>query len=422
MMFRSLKHIACTGLMTALCLSTSQIDAVLVSAKALGMAGTGIAYPQDSLAAAYNPAGPAEIEQRFDIGIGWLRDTSKTRVSGNIAPVAGVNGSYKAMRTRDSYSPDFGINKRYCVNTCNRSFDIAYGVVAYNRNFQKTNYTKVIPLIGTSKPGLEVLNETISPYIALKITPCLSFGVSANWQILRLSVKGLQNFDNSARSLYPHHVTNKGYNWSNGLGYTLGLKWDVFNCLSVGVTYQPKTYMSRLKKYKGFVAEKGKLDIPRKLGLGFAFKPFNCLTLTFDLEHIQWTKIKALSNKLDLAIKTGSNNGSGFGFRNQLYYRFGVNWWVNSCWELRAGFRSVRAPIVASQTAINLLSCDTVEKIFTVGTTYHWDCVNEFTAYYGYGFNHKINGRNSIPAPLGYGEIDIQENKWVIGVSWGHRF
>lgn len=434
MMFRSLKHIACTGLLTALCLSTSKVDAVLVSAKSLGMAGTGVAFPQDALAAALNPAGAAEIEDRFDIGVGWLRDTAKTRVSNNIAnvPLFGsyangavaipVNGTYKAMRTRDSYSPDFGINKRFCLTLCDRTFDIATGVVVYNRNFQKTTYTKNIPLLGTTKPGLEVLNETISPYVALKITPCLSFGVSVNWQINRLKVDGLQNFATPANSLYPNDVTNKGYNWSNGVGYTLGIKWDVFKCLSVGATFQPQTQMSHLKKYRGFVAEKGKLNIPRKLGLGFAFRPTNCITMTFDLEHIEWRKIKSLSNKLDLEKLAGSNKGSGFGFRNQLFYRFGINWWVNSCWELRAGFRSVRAPIVASQTAINLLSCDCVEKIFTIGTTYHLDCVNEFSAYYGWGFNHKINGRNSVPARLGFGEVDIQENKFVVGVSWGHRF
>jgi long-chain fatty acid transport protein len=43
--------------------------------KAQGLAGAGIALPQDALAAATNPAGTAFVGERADIGATWFRPT-----------------------------------------------------------------------------------------------------------------------------------------------------------------------------------------------------------------------------------------------------------------------------------------------------------------------------------------------------------
>lgn len=281
-------------------------------------------------------------------------------------------------------------------------------------------------MFGNTKAGLEYLNETISPYVAFKLWRCLSFGVSLNWQIERIKVNGLQNFANPARSIHPNSVTNRGYNYSNGLGITLGLKWDPTCWLSLGATYQPKTKMSRLKKYKGFLSQSGKLDIPQKVGAGIAIKLCEALTFAFDVEHIRWKKITALHNPLlrpDGSIALlGESDGPGFGFRNQLYYRCGLNWQVNDCLTLRTGYRTVRAPFKGNQAAVNLLTCDCVEKIWTIGATFCYDCANEISGYFGYGFQHSIKGTDCIPPQFGFGTIKLTEQKFVIGLSWGHKF
>ncbi|HEY9531842.1 MAG TPA: long-chain fatty acid transporter, partial [Burkholderiales bacterium] len=59
--------------------------------KAKGMGGVGIALPQDSLAAATNPAGMALIGSRADIGVDWFAPDRGAEITGNIFP--GVNGS-----------------------------------------------------------------------------------------------------------------------------------------------------------------------------------------------------------------------------------------------------------------------------------------------------------------------------------------
>lgn len=420
MKFRSLSLIACMGFMTSLlCTSPSQVEAILASVKTTGMAATGIAYPQDSEAAAFNPAGMADVGNRFDVGFAWAHEIRKARVHGNLFPVPGINGKFNASRTKDFYHGDFGINKE--LPWCNATF----GVVGYNRNFNKTTYKVPFPLLGTSKLGMEYVHETISPTFAFKLWDRHSFGISVNWMIQRLKVNGIQNFDNVLFSAFPGHVTNREYSYSQGVGFTLGWRGQLCDWLSVGVTYQPETHMSRFKKYKGFLAQRGKLNIPQKIGAGIAIRFLPCATIAFDIEHIKWSSIKALHNPLAsnlLVDKLGTSHGSGFGFRNQLYYRIGVDYDINECWTVRAGFRHVKTPIRSSQTAVNLLTVDTIQDFATVGATWCINCCNEVSFFYAHGFNHDVHGHHSIPTVFGLGEVDLKEHSDILAIAWGHSF
>ena len=48
-----------------------------------GIAGVGIALPQDSLAAATNPAGTAFVGSRLDIGLNYFEPSRSARIEGN---------------------------------------------------------------------------------------------------------------------------------------------------------------------------------------------------------------------------------------------------------------------------------------------------------------------------------------------------
>ena len=135
--------------------------------------------------------------------------------------------------------------------------------------------------------------------------------------------------------------------------------------------------------------------------------------------------IKSLHNKLlhdGVLEPLGSTNGPGFGFRNQLYIRFGLEYQWDECWTFRAGFRHVNAPFKGSQTAVNLLTCDTVEDVLTLGTTWNFDECNEISVLYAHGFDKKIHGNNVIPTVLGGGNISLKESLDVVGLAWGHKF
>lgn len=429
MKLRFFNLLACLGMTAAFCMQSSTAEAIFASVKSTGMAATCISYPLDTLVGAYNPAGMVWVGNRTDVEIAWVHNTGHSNVNGNIAPFSrAVNGKYNGMRTKDSFPIGLGLNKVF--NRCN--CDLSAGLVVYNRNFQKTTYTQPFVLLGTSNLGLEYINETISPCFAVKFFEKHSIGVSINYQLERIKVNGIENFDHPIfpptllpGSVSPGNVTNNGYNYATGWGFTIGYRGEIYRGLYIGATYQPETAMSRLNKYKGFLAGRGRLNVPRKIGAGISYRVLPCVVVAFDVEHIQWSKIRALHNPLihnGTIAPLGSRNGPGFGFRNQWYYRVGAEWQVNEHWAARIGFRHANSPIRPSQTAVNQLTLDAVENFLTVGGTYSLNCHHEFSALFAWGFQKNIKGKNAIPAAFGGGNVNLTEQKYALGLAWGWNF
>ena len=420
---RLMGFLAGVGLMGGLCLAPSSAEAIFASVKSTGMAATAISYPLDSLCIAYNPAGIVWVEDRTDIEAGWIRDTARLKVEGNLVPTN--NFSTRAMRTKDTYFVGGGAIKGWSFDC----FDVAVGYAAYNRNFQKTTYPRALPLFGTSHAGLEFVNETFAPAIAIRLFDCHSFGIAFNWQVERLKVNGLQNFDNPIASSHPGRVTNRGYSYSHGFMPTFGYRLNLCDRFAFGFTYQPKTRMSKFKKYTGFLIH-GRVDVPEKWGFGVSYDPWRCVTVAFDAELVRWNGVRALHKKLVLPTLTpagpihqlGNSDGAGFGFKDQWYYRVGVEYRWNEDLTLRAGYRFAKALPRHSQTAVNVLTQDCVESYLTVGATWNISCANEFSIVYAYGFEHKVKGHNSIPASLGGGEANLKEQKYALAIAWGWKW
>jgi long-chain fatty acid transport protein len=426
MKFRQLMISSILGALAICCASPSKAEAIFASVKATGMAATAIAYPQDSLAVAFNPAGMVVVGDRVDGEAGWVHDDGHSKIEGNQAPIPGVNGHFNLMRTHDYYVGNVGFNSVWCTNVCD-CWDLNWslGVALYNRDFQKVTQNKVQPLFGTSDPGIEYVHEELATSFAFNVCDGHYLGVSLDWHIARVKVNGLEKFDNSEQSSNPGHVTNRGYNYSHGLGVTVGYYGQLADWLSIGATYRPKTEMSHFSKYDGFFAGHGRIDIPEKIGGGIAIDPWPCLTVCFDVEHLRWKSIKALSNKLLpglLTAQLGDDDGAGFGFRNQTFYRFGVEYRFNTCWTLRAGYRHANALISASQTAANTLIDDLVKDFVTVGFTWNYNACTEFSGFFAYGFNNTLHGHHAIPEQLGGGSVKINESKCVLGVAAGWKW
>lgn len=451
MRFKHFKFLAFAGAIAALSAQSNQAEAIFASVKSTGMAATAISYPLDSLCGAYNPAGEAYIDDRVDVEGGWVHDWGSNTTKGNIVldpvthqpiinPETGkpeenpfTNGHFEGMRSKDVFPGNLGINKVWCLGC---DWELATSLIIYNRNYQKTTYNKPLYLLGTSNAGLEYVNETVSPIVALKWCDSHTLGISVNYQIERVKVNGIQNFDhlptltNPTGTIAPGHVTNRGYDYATGWGVTIGYLGRITDCLNIGLTYQPKTKMSRMNKYKGFLAQKGRLDVPEKIGGGISYKFLNCLVVAFDVEYIRWSPVRSLSNPLIAKVTTipgvpnllGEDDGPGFGFKNQTYYRVGAEWTINESWVARIGFRHANSPVRPSQTAVNALSLDTVEDFITVGGTWNINQCNELSFFYAYGFENVINGKNSIPAAFGGGEINLKEQKYALGVAWGWKF
>lgn len=420
------------GMISTLCLHTTTAEAVFASVKSIGMAGTAISYPLDTLAGAYNVAGLADVGDRFDVEVGYVHDTGSAEVTA-FDPLTDnfVTTNFQGMRTKSVVPVNVGFNKDWilCGDECFADWRLSTGLIIYNRSYQKTTYTQPMPLLGTTKAGLELLNETIAAIVGIQWCEAHTVAVSFDYQVQRLKVDGLENFDNPFLSVSPGNVTNRGYNYSNGCGVSVGYLGHLTDCLSVGVNYSPRVSMSRFDKYKGFLVH-GRLDVPRRIGVGISYKILPCLVIAFDAEQLEWSKVRSLHNPLlhdGVVLPLGSSDGPGFGFRDAWYYRTGIEWGINESWTVRLGYRYANTPIRSSQTAVNVLTLDTVQSYVTAGGTWNLNECNEISICGAYGFENKIKGPGAIPEfigpiPTGGGDVNIKEQKWVIGLAWGYKF
>ena len=421
MKFRCLRLTGSIALLACLCMTTTPADALLTSVKSTGMAAAAVAYPQDSLAGAFNPAGMVDVGDRLDVGIIWEQNAGGSRVSGNRAPIPGVNGNFNGHKNCNGVAPDLGVNTTFC--DCSMSL----GLMAYNRSYSKTRFDRRQPLFGTSNPGMEYIQEVLAPVFAWRVWDGHSIGISLDFYVQTLKVKGLENFDNPVFSSHPGYVTNNGRSWATGVGFTLGWKWDITDCLSFGLAYAPKAHLSRFKDYKGFAAQDGRIDSPERTTVGIAWQFIPCVaTVAFDVQYLRWSKVKSLHNPLLNPVgrlnQLGSANGPGFGWKSQTFYRLGVDYRIAECWTIRAGYRFATETVRKSQTAINALVNEVVQNAATIGFTWCMNCNNEFSFFYAHGFKGHVHGQGSIPAFLGGGEADLHQQKNVAGVSWGYLF
>lgn len=384
--------------------------------KAKGMGGVGIALPQDALAAATNPAGMAWVGNRLDLGVDWFAPDRGSDIAGN---GAGLNGSYDGSGREAFLIPELGYNRMVGQN-------LALGVSVFGNGGMNTTYkTNPFGAFGGSTPaGVDLMQLFVAPTAAWKIGDH-SVGASLNLAYQRFAARGLQPFDNALFSASPGNVTDRGHDSSSGWGVRFGWMGQVTPRLAFGATYQTRTRMGKLDKYRGLFAEQGGFDIPENYGFGIAFKPMSKLTIAGDLQRINYGKVQSVGNKADCffagACQLGASNGPGFGWRNTTVYKIGVSYEWSPTFVLRGGFVTLKQPIPENQTFLNVLAPGVVEDHLTLGTTWQLSKQSELSVSYMHAFERKVNGAGSIPAGFGGGEANLRMNQNAFGIAWGWR-
>lgn len=386
--------------------------------KSKGMGGAGIALPQDTLAAAINPAGMVLVGSRLDVGMDWFHPSRGAEIRGNAFPDA----DYSANDKQDFFIPEFGYNRM--LNERMSLGIAAYGNGGMNSDYKVNSFDR-FGATGSSGVNLEQL--FISPTFAMKLTPSQAVGVALNFAYQRFSAKGLGPFDMTGpgqASESPGSVTNNDNAAGTGWGLRLGWNGQVTPELSLGATYQTKTSMSKLDKYKGLFAEQGGMDIPENYGLGLAFKATPKLTLAADVMRINYSAIKSIGNGIDnmtvLGNPLGSNNGPGFGWQDMTVYKLGVSYQASNSLVLRAGYNHGKQPIPSSETFLNILSPGVVEDHLTLGATWAIDSKSEISISYMHAFKNTVNGSsNSIPASYGGGSVNLYMYQDSLGIAYG---
>ncbi|HDO34452.1 MAG TPA: long-chain fatty acid transporter [Chromatiales bacterium] len=389
--------------------------------KQFGMGGAGVAYPQDSLAAATNPAGMAFVGNRVDIGMELFNPER--------------DASLGASSHIDSGATLFAVPSMGAVLD---QGPLAYGVSVYGNGGMSTRYsTNLFAKNFPSKPGtphlgtlgINLAQVIIAPTVAYKVLSNTSIGVSPLIGIQTFRAYGLGNFDNPVFSSMSGAVTNNGNDWSYGAGVHVGVQSNLTDWLSVGATWSSKIYMSKLDKYRGLFADGGAFDIPSNFAVGLALKPTSKLVVAFDVQRIMYGQVPAIANpgpttaELGAAMNAtpikphllGGSQGAGFGWRDITVYKFGTAYEVSEHLTVRAGFDYTDSPIPNDQLLFNILAPGVIKYTGTLGLTYKPTQNQEINLAYMHTARHSQSAMVLGKMPV---QIGMYENALEVGYGW----
>ena len=378
--------------------------------KSKGMAGVGIALPQDAMAAATNPAGMALVGSRMDVGLDVFMPARDTTISGN---GAGLNGSYDGDGRDKFFVPDFGYNRMVNPN-------LAIGVSVYGNGGMNTTYEKS-PFAAwgvTGTTGVDLTQLFIAPTVAYKITPDHAVGISLNLAHQRFSAYGLQPF--AMMSSDPTKLTNKGEDSSSGWGVRIGWTGRMSDMVTLGATYQTKTRMGRFGDYAGLFPDRGAFDIPANYGVGIAVKATPKLTIAADVQQIDYSGVPSVGDTGASALPLGAKGGPGFGWRDMTVFNLGASYALSDTLTLRGGISAGRQPIPSSEVFFNMLAPGVIENHLTLGATWQLGDGKELSVAYMHGFEKTVSG--GLPPMLGGGTADLRMHQNSLGVAFGWQF
>jgi long-chain fatty acid transport protein len=390
---------------------------------AKGMGGAGIAYPQDTLAAATNPAGMVHLGNRMDIGL-EIFAPDRGFNSGDAGYHFDGNGS-GAMESWFPI-PEFGYN--HMVNS-----NMSFGVSVYGNGGMNTTYGDGDhPFTGFpggtagATVGIDLMQMFIAPTVAYKVNEQLSVGASLNLIAQSFEANGLGAFD-AALSPMGYNtsgwgkVTDNGKDYSYGVGVHVGAMYQLNDAVTLGVTYQSKSNMSKFKEYAGLFPNDGEFDIPANYGVGIAFKASDKLDVALDVTRIEYGEVAVTGNNApSSSLVEFAANTHGFGWENQTVYKLGAAYKYSNDLTLRAGVNYGEQPINVNSgdmgMAFNTLAPGVVETHLTLGFTKNLSADTSITGSYMHAFNKKVDGFFTGTSP---DSLEMSQNSF--GISFNKK-
>ncbi len=392
------------------------------STKSVGMGGVAMAFPQDSMVSAVNPAGAIDVGTRADAEATLFLPKAQ-------ATLGGVNSK---SRSNEYLLPGLGLNMLLDNDT---AFNFSMVGAGGGGSHYKQNLFDISanPPNGTGNQhtgdlGVDLMIMQMNPTIAQKISPNNTVGATLVMSVARFKAFGLANFTEFTGSQTDNSLTDRGAEYSHGMGVRIGWLGKLPDLgLNFGAAATSKIYMSRFHNYDELFAESGKMDTPANLGAGFAWKFTPKATIAMDIIRTYYSKVKSIAN---LGPNTSGNlfpvskqqnalgavDGLGFGWSDQTVYKLGLNYEYNSKWTYRAGWNYGKSPINQDrEIAFNIVAPAVTQHHATLGGTYKLNKDTELNFAYMHAFAFQQSG----PTYIGNtGTIKMSQNSFGFGVGF----
>lgn len=380
---------------------------------------------QNAFAGVVNPANAVWIADRFDFGVFWVNQKSSLNNHNN-NPLFSPGKIDLTYRSKDIFTADAAIHKQTQLQIGSKHFDSSFSLVVYTLpSTVKVQTKEPIPIAGRTPILVRNRTNVISAVFSLKLNASHSIGISVDYLHFSHRRNGQQNSDNPLRSVSPGHVTNNGTDYSNGIGFTIGWRWNITKKLGFGAAWSKKSYCGQFRKYRGFEPHHARNYNPYLFGAGFTYLFTSKLAGRLE---VLWSNLGGLPGSNNNVLsdgslnlnKRGSKKSPGPGLQDATYINAGIGYKVNPMLSVGTGF-SHRIKLAREST--NFLShtyiLQTTYDIISLGANFNYQKHDLFLSA-SYGFNNRVSGL--MPIEVGGGSFTAEKRITSLSISWGYLY
>ncbi|NNM13207.1 MAG: hypothetical protein HKO58_02685 [Gammaproteobacteria bacterium] len=424
-----------------------------------GMAGAGIAMPEEAMAISNNPASALLVGDRFEAGASLFSPSRS--YSSSTSQAQGNGGAFTiGPNNLDSAREYFVIPHLAYTNQLS---DIsAWGVAFYGRGGMNTKWEggtatfdpdgqgtqfPVVTLPGTfgaGTAGVDLSQAFLDLSYARQLSENFTAGISAIAVAQVFEAKGVNNFAGFTESFVNNffatgmpdpsvvkNLTNNGHDNSIGFGAKIGFHSSLSPTVTLAGSYQTEIGMSELDEYADLFAEKGGFDIPANAKFGLSFNPGNNVVWNLDIEHTWFSDVSSVGNSISNLFSCptlnpssmspagclGGANGAGFGWDDMTVFKLGAQWGGSNGWTWRAGYSHGEQPISENEVTFNILAPAVIEDHITFGFTKETASNRELNFAFMYALNNSVKGNNNFD-PTQTIELEMDQFELELSYTW----
>jgi long-chain fatty acid transport protein len=376
------------------------------------MAGAGTALPMTSLSAVTNPAAAAYVGSRYEVGVSAFMPSVSYEVNGTPSGAPGTFGLTPGKIESDANFfaiPHAGYNRETEVGS--------FGLALYGNGGMSTDYATSTFYAPEAPTGVNLSQAFVQLTYAYEIVEHHALGISTAGAWQGFSADGLAAFGSFSTDVT--NMTNRGSSNSFGINGRVGYFGQIVPMMSVGASYQTKTYMSEFSEYAGLFAEAGDFDVPATWNVGVAVTPVEKLTVLADVQQILYSGVQSVGNAFDPAlfqqgVLLGADGAPGFGWEDMTVVKLGARYLATSSLTLSAGYSYGTQPVPDEAAMINILAPGVIQQHVTAGLGWEYSPGKVATIALGMALENTVTGPNVMEAPsfqtidLTMSQIDVE--------------
>jgi len=424
-----------------------------------GMAGAGLAMPEDAISIANNPAAALANAGKYDAGLAIFSPSRNYQSSDSLAN--GQGGAF-TIGPNDLKSENDLFYIPHVAGSWKIDDQSAWGAAFYGKGGMNSKWrggtasfdpdgpgpAPVLTLPGTygaglfggeGTAGIDLLQAFLEVSYARKAGEKFTWGASLVGVMQLFAARGVGTFagftetlNASGGTVFPDSLSNNSHDKAYGLGAKVGFQYELTATLDIAASYQNKIGMSKFKDYSDLFAKNGSFDIPADFKAGITFHPNEGLSFSVDVEHIWYSDVDSVGNPFSnlfmcpganpMATSTdtclGGNKGAGFGWEDMTVLKLGSQWSSGNGWTWRVGYSTGDQPIPESEVMFNILAPGVIEDHITAGFTRELTSGNEFSMSFMYAPNNKVAGLNPFDPTQ---TLSIDMDQWEVEFGFGWR-